>query len=314
MLGLLGCLAAGAGVSGAGAEEHAQLSLDRLLPGASRERAPSPVPEGGVPFAIRFPGTARGLEPGTPVEINGIRIGAVRSVALDYEEAARRFVVAAEIALQPDLLPPVGGRRARNSEETTAAIEALVRAGLRARLASTRPLGGETVVALSMVPEAPAAGLGRGAGAPEIPTAPTRAEEAADRLQDLLERLSRAPVEQMVADLQQAMAALKALATGPELRDTLAGLRDGAAELRTQVARLGARTDPILGSVNETVRSANRTIASLDRQLGERSPVIAEIQALLRELNGAARSMRLMADYLERNPDALLRGKSDSRR
>ena len=299
----LACLLGGAAM--AEPAQHAQLSLDRLLPGAQRDRPA--VPEGGVPFAIRFAGAARGLEPGAAVEINGIRIGAVRSIALDYDAAARRFVVATEVLLQPEALPPVEGRRARTPDETLVAIDALVRAGMRARLGSTRPLGGEAVVTLAMLPEAPAATLGRAGSVPEIPTGPSRADEVADRVQDLLERLSRAPVEQMIADLQEAMAALKALATGPELREPLV-------ELRTQIARLGARTDPILSSLNETVRGANRTIASLDRQLGDRSPMIAEIHALLRELNGAARAMRLMADYLERNPDALLRGKSDNRR
>jgi paraquat-inducible protein B len=292
---------------GAAAEpaQVAQLSIDRLLPVAPRDRPA--MPEGGVPFAIRFTGAARGLEPGAAVEINGIRVGGVRGVGLDYDVAARRFVVAAEILLQPEALPPIDGRRARTPEGTIAAIDGLVRAGMRARLGSTRPLGGDALVTLSMMPEAPAAVLGRAGTLPEIPTGPSRADEAADRIQDLLERLSRAPVEQMIADLQEAMAALKALATGPELREPLA-------ELRTQIARLGARTDPILNSLNETVRGANRTIASIDRQFGERSPMLAEIHVLLRELTGAARSMRLMADYLERNPDALLRGKSDSRR
>ncbi len=299
---LFGILAGGVAAEPA---QVAQLSLDRLLPGGQRERPG--VPEGGVPFAIRFAGVARGLEPGAAVEINGIRIGVVRGVGLDYDAAARRFVVAAEILLQPEALPPVDGRRARTPEETVAAVDALVRAGMRARLGSTRPLAGDAVVTLAMMPEAPAATLGRAGGAPEIPTGASRADEAADRVQDLLERLSRAPVEQMIADLQEAMAALKALATGPELREPLV-------ELRTQIARLGARTDPILNSLNETVRGANRTIASLDRQLGDRSPLLAEIHTLLRELNGAARSMRLMADYLERNPDSLLRGKSDNRR
>lgn len=282
------------------------------LPAAAQ---PGPATaEGGVAFTIRFPGTVRGIEPGTPVEIQGIRVGVVRGISLAYDATARRFLVSTEIVLQPDRLPPLGGRQARDRETAIATVDALVQAGLRARLATTRPLGGETVVALAMLPEAPAAALGRTGAVPEIPAAATRAEEAADLLQDLLERLSRAPVEQMVADLQEAMAALKALATGPELREAITGLRDGSAELRAQAARLGTRIDPILASVNEVVRNAGRTVATLDRQLGDRSPLVGELHALLRELNGAARSMRLMADYLERNPDALLRGKSDNRR
>jgi len=309
------CLAVLAGPALAEAQRTAQLSPERLLQGGTRDRAGVAVAvEGGVPFLVRFHGTVRGLETGTPVEINGIRAGAVRSVALAFDAAARRFAAVAEIALQPDRLPPVDGRRPRDAAEAVAAVETMVRAGMRARLGTTSPLGGETVVALAMLGEAPGEGLVRGGAAPEIPAAPSRAEATAARLDDLLERLSQAPVEQMIADLQAAMAALRALATGPELRDALTGLRDGAAELRVQVARLGARADPLLASLNEAARGANRTIASLDRQLGERSPLLAEVHALLGELNGAARAMRLMADYLERNPDALIRGKSDSRR
>lgn len=303
-------LAAG---SVAGAPAAAQFPLERLLPGGpARERA---APEaGGVPFLVRFDGQARGLEQGAAVEIGGIRVGTVQGVRLAYQAEPRRFVVSSEILLRPEALPAIDGRPMRTPEEVVAAVEALVRDGLRARLGSTRPLGGETIIVLAMLPEAPAPDRTRGAGLPEIPTAPSRAEETGDRLQDLLDRLSRAPVEDMVADLQAAMAALKALATGPELRETLGSLRDGAAELRGQTARLGARLDPILSSINETVRTANRSLGTFDRQIGDRSPLLLELNAALRELNGAARSLRLMAEYLERNPDALLRGKSDNRR
>jgi paraquat-inducible protein B len=298
----------------------AQLSLDRLLPGGARERVAAD-PAAGVPFLIRFTGGARGLEPGAAVEINGMRVGAVRGTALEYEPQRNRFVLTTAIALQPDLLPIMEGRRPRTAEEAVAAMDALVRAGLRVRLASARPLGGEATVALVILPDAPPETLRRTGDAPEIPAAPTQTEEAGERIQQLLDRVSRAPVEEMIADLQQAMAALRSLATGPELREALAGLREASAELRTQIARISARTDPILASLNETVRTANRTIeragqtlVSLERQFGDRSPLIGEAQTMLREMNGAARSMRLMADYLERNPDALLRGKSDSRR
>ena len=42
--------------------------------------------------------------------------------------------------------------------------------------------------------------------------------------------------------------------------------------------------------------------------------MLADIRGLLQQLQGAARSMRLMADYLERNPNAFLMGKSDNAR
>ena len=57
-----------------------------------------------------------------------------------------------------------------------------------------------------------------------------------------------------------------------------------------------------------------QTLASVDLQVGDRSPIMAQLNGVLRELQGAARSMRLLAEYLERNPNALLTGKSDNRR
>ena len=84
---------------------------------------------------------------------------------------------------------------------------------------------------------------------------------------------------------------------------------------------LGARSDALIGSLNETVHSTNRlidqtgrTLATIDQQVGDRSPLLADIRSLVRQIDGAARSMRLMAEYLERNPSSLITGKSDNRR
>ncbi len=117
------------------------------------------------------------------------------------------------------------------------------------------------------------------------------------------------------------MAALKQLVTGPELRGALEELRGASAELRSMVDRLGARSDALIGNLNETVRSTNRlidhagqTVATIDRQVGDRSPLLADLRGLVQQMDGAARSMRLMAEYLERNPNALITGKSDNRR
>ena len=57
-----------------------------------------------------------------------------------------------------------------------------------------------------------------------------------------------------------------------------------------------------------------QTLATIDRQVGDRSPLLADIRGLVQQLDGAARSLRLMGEYLERNPNALITGKSDHRR
>ena len=275
----------------------------------------------GVPFLIRFRGPVRGLVRGAPVEIQGVRIGEVVSVDVRYAVDSNSFVAPVRIVLQASLFP-VAGVRPRTATEVYDAADMLVRRGLRAQVSDTQLLGGDTIVTLDIQHSATIpATLDRSGEVPELPVASTQRERIAQQLQPLIDKLANAPIERMFAELQESMAALKQLVTGPELRGALEELRGASADLRGMVDRLGARSDALIGSVNETVHSTNRlidqtgrTLATIDQQVGDRSPLLADIRSLVRQIDGAARSMRLMAEYLERNPSSLITGKSDNRR
>src|SRR5271166_41226 len=274
----------------------------------------------GVPFLIRFGGTVRGLKPGAPVEVRGIRIGEVTSVGVDYAPDSNGFVAPVGIVLQPSLFP-AAAVHPRTAAEVYDAADVLVQRGLRAQVSDTQLLGGEAIVTLDIQPDAAPATLDRSGKVPELPAGPTPRERIAQQFQPLIAKLANAPIDQVFAELQDSMAALKQLVTGPELRGALEELRGASAELRNVVDRLGARSDALIANLNETVRSTNRlidhtgqTLATIDRQVGDRSPLLADIRGLVQQMDGAARSLRLMAEYLERNPNALITGKSDNRR
>jgi paraquat-inducible protein B len=274
----------------------------------------------GVPFIIRFDGTVRGIAPGSPVEVLGIRIGTVRSIGVEYVPDSNSFVVPVEVVLLPNLFPAPGARP-QTAQETYAAADALVRRGLRAQVADTQLLGGDAIITLTIEPNAPPASLGRTGPIPELPVGRTRREVIAERLQPLIDKLANAPIDQVFADMQSSMAAIKELATGPELRDALAQLRDASAELHNTAARIGSHADATFDNLNATLRTTNRTIATasatldtINRQLGQNSPLIGGVQNAVQQLSEAARSMRLLGEYLERDPSALIGGKSDIRR
>ena len=274
----------------------------------------------GVPFLIRFRGSVRGLIPGASVEVQGNRIGEVKSVGVEYAPDSNSFVAPVGIVVQPSLFP-AAGPPPRTAAEVYDAADLLVQRGLRAQVSDTQLLGSEAIVTLDIQPDAPAATLDRSGKVPELPAAPTQRERIAQKLQPLIAKLADAPIDQMFAQLQEAMAALNQLITGPELRGALEELRRASADLRGVVDRLGAHSDTLIASLNETVRSTNRlidhtgqTLATIDRQVGDRSPLLADIRGLVQQMDAAARSLRLMAEYLERNPNALITGKSDNRR
>ena len=62
-------------------------------------------------------------------------------------------------------------------------------------------------------------------------------------------------------------------------------------------------------ALEQAVVEAKKTLLAAQMTLSAESPLQRELKQVLSELSTAARSIRVMADYLERHPDALIRGK-----
>jgi paraquat-inducible protein B len=75
------------------------------------------------------------------------------------------------------------------------------------------------------------------------------------------------------------------------------------------IDRIGKNMDATLEGLQLTVTQTQKTLVALEKTLSTDSPLQQQLQQTLEELSGAARSLRLLADYLERNPEAILRGK-----
>jgi paraquat-inducible protein B len=69
-----------------------------------------------------------------------------------------------------------------------------------------------------------------------------------------------------------------------------------------------------LRSAEATLRTAEQTLRTAEKPFSSSSPLQQEVRTLLKELGAAARSIRVMADYLERHPEALVQGKRGRRR
>jgi paraquat-inducible protein B len=74
-------------------------------------------------------------------------------------------------------------------------------------------------------------------------------------------------------------------------------------EIETSVARL-------LNNLNQTLTNADKVLGSANRLIEPNSVLDTELNNLLQQGGDAARSFRVLADYLERHPEALIRGKS----
>jgi paraquat-inducible protein B len=251
-----------------------------------------------IPYLVHFDGSVRGLRAGAPVEFRGIRVGSVTDVRLEFVKDAVRIPVTLEIEPQR-----FGVKLSAATAQPYATMATLVERGLRAQLASANLLTGELLVDLDFHPGSPPATLDRSGAYPEIPSVPAELEAMTASVSAALSKLAALPLPELVADLRQTIESVDALVSSPDTKQAVGALNQAAVRLNALIGTLDQRVGPLFVQ-------AQAALASADGMVGANAPLRYDVNALLKELTGAARSIRLFADYLERHPEALLRGKA----
>jgi paraquat-inducible protein B len=249
-----------------------------------------------VPYLLHFDGSVRGLQRGAPVDFRGIKLGTVTDIRLEIDRKAGSVRIPVTIELEPQRITQVGSLEGVKPYDFVAR---LVERGLRAQLKSGNLLTGQLFVALDFYPDSPPAKLERGGKYPEIPTVPTELEEMTRSVNGVLDKFASLPLDAMVKDVsslinetRSTVRSVEGLVTSPDMQQSLKALR------ATMEAAQG------------TMTKAEATLASADGMIGADSQIRYDLTQLMKELTEAARSIRLLASYLERHPDALIRGKA----
>ena len=219
-------------------------------------------------------------------------------------------------------------------------IERLVDAGLSAQLGSESFVTGQLLVELDFRTDARGEMYGGTSLYPEIPSVPSDIQQAIARFQNLVADIEQnvdfAALSERVFSLLQG---LDELANSRELRDAISGLdalinaeetqrvpvllTELADEMKGTVRdagelldRLDSDTGEVAGELKDAVRRLNSAMATaeavlrgLQRHTSGESAQMYQLRSTLEELEDAARSARDFFDYLERHPEALIRGK-----
>ena len=265
-----------------------------------------------VPLLLKFDGSVRGLNAGAPVELSGLRIGTVKDVRLEYDRDTRAFRVPVVITIEPARVTVLGTRKAAPYE----GLDELVDRGLRAQLKSGNLLTGQLLVALDFFPDSPPAKVNYGDVYPELPTIPSDFEQITRSVNDILEMVASLKLEELVGDMRATIQSARSLIASPELKDSVASLNESLDSLQSLLEKVDRQVNPLVASLRETSDAAKTTLdeakvtlAATGSLIGENSEVRYDLAQLLQELTEAARSIRVLADYLEQNPNALLSGK-----
>ncbi len=242
-----------------------------------------------IPYLVYFDGSVRGLEVGAPVEFRGIRVGSVTSVDLVIDAQREIVRIPVSIVIEPQRFKQVGGLPFK---ERYKGMELLVRKGLRAQLKPGNLLTGQLFVNLDFFPDSPPADLVmHGGEPPQIPTIPSDLEEIARSVNGVLEKIASLPLEAVFDDTRKTLQSIQSLVNSPDIKASVKSLRK------------------TMELADATLAQAQSTLAATENLLGPRSRARADLVELMKELKNAARSIRVLAEYLERHPEALIHGK-----
>jgi len=256
-----------------------------------------------VPYLVQFDESVRGLSPGAPVEFRGMRVGTVRDVGLQIDAASESILIPVTIEIEPQRIKFTGSTEDNPYDDTPYVLmEKLVERGLRAQLQPGNLLTGQMLVDLGFHPNAAPAKLGHTGEYPEIPSVPSEIDALTASASGILTELAALPLTELVQDLRSTVQNVDALVSSPHTTETLEALKVTATELQTVVQTMDQQLGPLL-------TQAQGTLASADAMVGANSQTRYDLNSMLKELAGAARSIRVLTDYLERHPEALLRGK-----
>jgi len=261
-------------------------------------------------WLLHFDSGVRGLKAGAPVELQGIQIGQVLDVNLEFDVDKEAFKIPVLIEIEPDRVKASG--QLPKGAEGQKIMDFLVEKGLRAQLKTGSLITGQLLVAIEMHPEAPPANINWEGRYPELPTVPTAMAEITTSLMQLLNKFEKLPIEQIGHDLRDTVAGAKRLINSPDLQKSITALNETLNQAQKFVAVLNTGIAPELKTAVSNLDTALIQAQKLTKSLN--SGVAPQLDRTLKELQAAARSIKVWAAYLERNPEALIRGKNKSNR
>jgi len=249
-----------------------------------RAQAFEPAARNPQTYQLIFNQSVRGLSIGAPVEFRGIPVGEVSDVRAQIDLKTFQFSVPVTIQLDPRRLgvnvlaaPGVDLDAVRRR-----LIDSLVAHGVRAQLRMGNLLTGAVYVALDFFPSTPPATIDWSQKPVRLPTIPGELEATEKGGEDLINKLDELPMQRIGENLQRALSDL----------DLTLGSARGA-----------------LLSANGTFESAQGLLSNTNTLTAPNSVQLEQLDNTLQEVGRLARSVSVLADYLERHPEALLRGK-----
>ena len=275
-----------------------------------------------------FQGSVKGLSVGSPVMFRGVRIGSVTNVQLQFDPKDTSFIIPVYVEIDLNKVKVIG------NEPTEEQLPKLIAKGLRAQLDIQSIVTGQLMVNLDFFPNTPVRLVALDKRVPEIPTIPSD-------LDQFLRTASEIPLKDIVDKLMRSLEGIDKAVNSPNLAMSIQSLSDGLKEARGILKKVNEQVDPILVNLKDSSKSvkevlakteavpkqlddalktaqatlaqAEKTLLSVQEVASENSVLVIDVDHTLQEVSKTARSVRYLTDYLQRYPEAIVKGKQSGK-
>lgn len=291
-------------------------------------------------YVLFFEGSVKGLSVGTPVMFQGVNVGQITDIRLLFDGEDLTIRIPVYIEIDPNKARIISGNL-----EKEAYFEAFIDKGLKAQLQMLSFVTGQFLISLDFYPDKPIRLVGIEKRYPEIPTVSSTIEELTKTLQEI-------PIKELIQKLNHTVESIDQVASSPELKESLQSLNQTIQSFNKLVSKVDSQVEPlaarfsgatdaaqsafaqaektlkmedgapaqVIESLKETFAAARVTLEETQKAVesfkqigGQNANLGSEISKTLSEISSLTRSLRSLADYLDRHPESLLWGKSKTK-
>jgi paraquat-inducible protein B len=275
-------------------------------------------------YVLFFGGTVKGLNVGAPVSFRGVKIGQVSAIKARFNPRDYAMIIAVYIKTTPGWLTSMGEEKPLNKilpnfEREKILQELVAKKGLRAQLQLQSLVTGLLEIEFDFYPDSPIALLGLEPNVPELPTIPSDMEKLQATVSNAIAKFEKFPIEEFTKRLMEISAGLSRFINSPQLEETVSSLNETLKTLQSFVRNLNNQVNPMSANIQESLKAAKgaleqaqKTLENAQRITSENSALRFQILEMTEQVSSAARSLRVMTDYFEQHPEAVIRGKGQS--
>ena len=290
-------------------------------------------------FVVYFDESVHGLDLGSPVKFRGVRIGRVADIRVRYDAATQHSEIEVVCEFSRDTINDAAGGAINIADHTV--LKKFVAEGLRAQLGilglatgllyveldffnarqfppTRSAFAGDTYASVPAVRsksvELQASVLEVLAKLKDVDIA-VLVREVTGLVTDARRQLNALDLPQLVNESTQTVRAMRVIASDPTWQTALTNVNGAITDLRGVIARIDGQVGLTAENLNAVLTQAKAAVDSFNAVALTARQFIAAQQGLgadadvaVRRLAEAADAVRRLAEFLERNPAALITG------